>query len=191
MARKPKSSGNPRTLFRGVSYTALRRATPDENRRMGFSPKARHYVRADIKRVTAKTPSISARAYETKKSRDLYGVTPEQATEQRRTGEIRYTSRTQQERVEKAQDSNLLRKSEKLIGERIENFNPKRRKQGFVFNEKVRERYKDNRQRYLNGEWLETWEYAEMRDVARQLGDARITAMRYPKGLGAGFSVES
>ena len=55
------------------SYSDYRRLSPDENERQGFSRKARQYVLKSIKRVTKHTPSITARAHETLRTRQVPG----------------------------------------------------------------------------------------------------------------------
>jgi len=52
--------------------------------------------------VTKGKPTISARQYETKKARELFGLSPEQAMEARRQRAISYVSAEQRQRVEKA-----------------------------------------------------------------------------------------
>ena len=69
-----------------VSYDALRRASPAENVRMGFTP-ARRYVSANGRKVIKSTRSISARQAETRRVRERYGMaSPEIATEARKRG---------------------------------------------------------------------------------------------------------
>jgi len=83
----------------------FRRATPAENILMGRSAKARRYVLKGAK-VTKRTPSISARQAETKRTRERYGFkTPEAATRARREGGLGYESRAQADRVAKAQET--------------------------------------------------------------------------------------
>ena len=71
-------------LLASASYSEFRRLTPEQNVKQGRSPKARHYVLKTTKRVTKATPTISARQFETKRARELYNLTPKQATEARR-----------------------------------------------------------------------------------------------------------
>ena len=68
----------------------FRRLTPAENAKLGFSPKARHYVLGTTKRLTKATPTISARQFERKRASELFGLSPEQA-ERRRGEEARST----------------------------------------------------------------------------------------------------
>ena len=77
------------------------RLTPEQNVKLGLSPKARHYALKGA-RITKATPTISARQFETKRARELFGLTPEKATQARRHGAISYVSADQRERVAKA-----------------------------------------------------------------------------------------
>ena len=109
LSSKPKTKPRSKALA-SVSHSALRRASPNENVRMGFSPTARRYVKAGVK-VTKATASISARAAETKRTRERYGFhTPEAATKARGRGELSYESQTQARRVEKAQETTFLKR---------------------------------------------------------------------------------
>ena len=80
------------------------RLTPEQNVKVGLSPKARHYALRGIKRVTKATPTISARQFETKRASELFGLTPERATQARRHGAVSYVSADQRERVAKGCD---------------------------------------------------------------------------------------
>ena len=77
------------------------RLTPEQNAKFGLSPKARHYVLKGA-RITKATPTISARQFETKRAGELFGLTPERATQARRHGAVSYVSADQRERVAKA-----------------------------------------------------------------------------------------
>ena len=70
------------------SYSDYRRLSPEENElRLGWSRKARHYILKSVKRVTPRTASITARAHETLRTRQVHGMaSPEQATRARREG---------------------------------------------------------------------------------------------------------
>jgi hypothetical protein len=109
MTKKRSTQSNSSKALASVSHTALRRASPSENIRMGFTPKARRYVKADAK-VTKATASISARQAETKRTRERYGFhSPEAATKARSRGELSYESQTQARRVAKARKTRRLR----------------------------------------------------------------------------------
>jgi hypothetical protein len=51
-------------LLASASYREFRRLTPEENLKLGRSPKARHNVLKTVKRLTKATPSITARQLE-------------------------------------------------------------------------------------------------------------------------------
>jgi hypothetical protein len=173
-ARRPSSR-----RLASVSHEALRRATPAENVRMGFSPKARRYVEAGAN-VTKSTASISARQAETKRVSRRYGVrTLEAATQARREGAIGYESQDQAERVAKAADTRLRKQAQRSVGETLSAPHPYRRRSSrFVLTDARRRNYERNRERKLRGEWLEAPEWFEMMDVANALRDHRILQLR-------------
>jgi hypothetical protein len=81
------------------SYSDYRRLSPTENERLGFTRTARHYVLKNVAPVTPRTSSITARAHETLRARQLHGLaSPEQATMARREGGISYSSADQARR---------------------------------------------------------------------------------------------
>jgi hypothetical protein len=90
LGQSGRSATRKARLLESASFTDFKRLTPEQNVKLGLSRKARHYVLKDVKRVTKATPAISARQFETKRARELYGLTPEQATEARRHGAISY-----------------------------------------------------------------------------------------------------
>jgi hypothetical protein len=161
------------------SYSDYRRLSPKENERQGFTRTARHYVLKDVKRVTPRTPSISARAHETLRARQLHGLaSPEQATMARREGGISYSSADQARRVEKAADRRLVRKARKSLGEYLPTSNPRRKRTRFRFTGEKMKNFERNRERKLRGEWLDNGEWFEMMDTARALNDHRILQLR-------------
>ena len=99
MARNPKQ---PRK-GRAPSYSDFRRLSPSENKQLGFTPKARHYVLKSVRKVTKRTSSISARAHETLRTRQEYGFAkPEIATLARSHKALGYKTAAQGEAVAKA-----------------------------------------------------------------------------------------
>jgi hypothetical protein len=88
MARKPKLNIVKRVRKGDVpSYSDFRRLTPDENEREGFTRKARRYVLKSVRRLTKRTPTISARQHETLRTQEEYGFAkPEIATKAREHG---------------------------------------------------------------------------------------------------------
>jgi hypothetical protein len=177
MANRKSSRGN--SSHARHSYSDYRRLSPDENERHGFSRTARHYVLKMLKRVTRRTPSITARAHETLRTRQLHGLTtPEQATMARREGGISYSSADQASRVEKAADRRLIKKARESVGEYIPTSNPRRKRTRFPFTAERMKNFERNRERRLRGEWLDNAEWFEMMDTARALKDHRILQLR-------------
>jgi hypothetical protein len=162
-----------------ISYSDYRRLSPDENERQGFSRTARHYVLKIVRRLTRRTPSISARAHETLRARQLHGLTsPEQATMARREGGISYSSADQASRVEKAADRRLIKTAQQNVGEYLPTSNPRRKRMRFHFTDERMKNFERNRERKLRGEWLDNGEWFEMMDTARALKDHRILQLR-------------
>jgi len=97
----------------------LRRLTPEELRRLGFTPTSRRYVRKSVKRPTKRSRTVSHRQYETRKStRKIKGkrvkVSRERMTKLRKTGRVKYKTE-QAKRV--ALESRQLRKFRRHIPE--------------------------------------------------------------------------
>lgn len=178
-------------LLASASYGAFRRASPVENVRMGYSSKARRYVlAASGGKVTQRTPSISARAHETLRTRQVHGLaSPEQATQARREGGLSYSSQDQASRVEKAADRRLRKKAEARVGEWLPYHHPKKGASRLHFTRERMDAYERNRERKLRGEWLDDGEWFAMMDTAKALRDHRIMQLRSspaPSGYGIG-----
>jgi hypothetical protein len=186
MSKNPRPSWSPPKARRGsskrlasVSHEALRRASPAENVKMGFSPKARRYIKAEARKVTKATASVSARQAETKRVRKVYGMaSPEQATEMRRHGALSYSSQDQARRVEKAADRRLMKKARDSVGEKLTAPRPGRSARKFRFTNERLKNYERNRRRHDNGEWIDGPEWFEMMDAASALKDHRILQLR-------------
>jgi len=92
MARKRSRPGLITRLRNGVSHNQLKRLTPAQNVKAGYSPKARHYVLlkpdGSVPRITKRTPTISANQYEKLRT----GLPKAQATKARLSGELPYKS---------------------------------------------------------------------------------------------------
>src|SRR5271157_930822 len=86
--RSGRTATRKARLLEGASFADFVRLRPQQNVKLGLPRNARHYVPKGAKRITRATPHISARQYETKKARELFGLTPEQATKARRHGAI-------------------------------------------------------------------------------------------------------
>ncbi len=151
---------------------------------------------ADAKRLTKATPTISARQYETKKARELFGLTPENATEARRRGAISYVSADQRERVAKAA---LTREENKVVaeikrmraaGRHVPSNSPDKRRHGrfHPVAPDAERRYREIRRRKLAGEHIPDGEWQWMIDYARRFKDPRYELLRGSPGA-FGFSL--
>src|SRR5271166_3618354 len=160
VGRSGRTATRKARLLESASFADFVRLTPEKNAKLGLSPKARHYVLKDVKRVTKATPTISARQYETKKARERFGLSPEQATEARRHGAISYVSAYQRERVAKAaqtrEENRVVAEIKKLreAGERVPSNSPDKRRHGgwYPISADAERRYRAIRRRKLAGE---------------------------------------
>ena len=136
--RRPTRSFGARSAKKLATapYSQFVRLTPEQNVKLGLSPTARHYSLKGATRITKTTPTISARQYETKKARELLGLSPEQAADARRHGAISYVSADQKERVAKAA---LTREETKVVaeikkfrasGRQVPSYSPDKRRHG-------------------------------------------------------------
>jgi hypothetical protein len=182
-------------LLESLSWSSFVRATPEQNVKLGFSPKARRYVPADTKRITKATPNISARQFETKRARELYGLTPEQATEARRHGAISYVSADQRERVAKAavtrEENKVVAEIKKLraAGGEVPSNSADKRRHGWFHpvTPDAERRYREIRRRKLAGELIPDGEWHWFIDYARRFKDPRYELLRGSPGA-FGFS---
>jgi hypothetical protein len=113
LGRSDRAATRKARLLSSASFADFVRLTPAQNVKLGLSPKARHYALRGA-HIAKATPTISARQLETKRATELFGLTPEKATQARRHGAISYTSADQRERVAKAA---ITREENKVIAE--------------------------------------------------------------------------
>jgi hypothetical protein len=140
----------------------------------------------DAQRITKSTPAISARQFETKRARELFGVTPEKATQARRHGAISYVSADQRERVAKAaitrEENNVIAAIKKLrsSGEAVPSNSPDKRRHGtsHPISEHAEGRYRAIRRRKLAGEHIPDGEWQWFIDHARRLKDPQYELLR-------------
>jgi hypothetical protein len=183
-------------LLESASFADLVRLTPEQNVKLGLSRKARHYVLKDVKRVTKATPTISARQYETKKASELFGLSPEQATEARRQRAISYVSADQRQRVEKAavtrEETKVVAEIKKLraSGEHVPSYSSDKRRHGasYPVSADAERRYRAIRRRKLAGEHIPDGEWHWFIDYARRFKDPRYELLRGSPGA-FGFSL--
>ena len=135
LGRSERTATRKARLLASASYADFVRLTPEQNVKLGLSPKARHYVLKGA-RITKATPTISARQFETKRASELFGLTPEKATQARRHGAISYVSADQRERVAKAaitrEENKVVAAIKKLraSGEAVPSNSPDKRRHG-------------------------------------------------------------
>jgi|SRR5580692_8682864 hypothetical protein len=173
-------------LLETASFSDFKRLSPEQNVKLGLSPKARRYVLKDAQRITKSTPAISARQFETKRARELFGVTPEKATQARRHGAISYVSADQRERVAKAaitrEENNVVAAIKKLraSGETVPSGSPDKRRHGTLHpvSEQSERRYRALRRRKLAGEHIPDGDWQWLVDYARRFKDPKYELMR-------------
>jgi hypothetical protein len=183
-------------LLESGSFSDFARLTPEQNVKLGLSPRARHYVLKDTRRLSKATPTISARQFETKRAYELYGLTPEQATEARRRRAISYASADQRERVAKAA---ITREETKVVAEikkhrasreRVPSNSPDKRRHGssYPISVDAERRYRAIRRRKLAGGHIPDGEWQWFIDYARRFRDPRYELLRGSPGA-FGFSL--
>jgi hypothetical protein len=168
-------------LLETASFSDFKRLSPEQNVKLGLSPKARRYVLKDAQRIMKSTPAISARQFETKRARELFGVTPEKVTQARRHGAISYVSADQRERVAKAaitrEEKNVVAAIKKLrsSGEAVPSYSPDKRRHGtsHPISEHAEGRYRAIRRCKLAGEHIPDGEWQWFVDHARRLKDSQ------------------
>src|ERR1700722_1834662 len=133
--RSERTATRKARLLSSASFADFVRLTPKQNAKLSLSPKARHYTLKGA-RITKSTPTISARQFETKRASELFGLTPERATQARRHGAIPYVSADQRERVAKAaitrEENKVIAAIKKLraSGENVPSNSPDKRRHG-------------------------------------------------------------
>jgi hypothetical protein len=192
LTNKPRPSSK---RLASVSHEALRRASPSENILMGYSPKARRYVKTDARKITKATASVSARQAETKRVRKVYGMaSPERATDARRHGALSYESAAQGARVAKANQTRVLKRVERAGASREKiPYDPGKRRdrqkqKAIVLKPGDGERYRDLRKRRLRGEWFDIVDFVWLMDVGQYFADPQSVLLRQsPDARGTDF----
>jgi hypothetical protein len=195
--RSERTAARKARLLSGASYLDFVRLKPDQNVKLGFSPKARHYALKGT-RITKSTPTISAYGFETKRASELFDLTPGRATEARRHGAISYTSANQRERVAKAaitrEETKVISEIKRLraSGEQVPSHSPDRRRHGtsHPVSEYAERRYRTLRRRKLDGEHIPDGDWQWLVDYARRFKDPRYELMRgSPAAFGFSLTV--
>jgi hypothetical protein len=184
LGRSERTAARKARLLSSASFADFVRLTPEQNVKLGLSPKASHYALKGA-RITKATPTISARRFETKRASELFGLTPEKATEARRHGAISYTSADQRERVAKA---SITREENKVVSaikkmrasrETVPSHSPDKRRHGssYPVSEYAERRYRALRRRKLAGEHIPDGDWQWLVDYARRFKDPRHELM--------------
>jgi hypothetical protein len=185
LGQSERTAARKARLLSSATYSNFVRLTPEQNVKLGLSPRARHYALKG-QRITKATPTISARQFETKRARELFGVTPEKATQARRHGAISYVSADQRERVAKAaitrEENNVIAAIKKLrsSGEAVPSNSPDKRRHGtsHPVSEYAERRYRALRRRKLAGEHIPDGDWQWLVDYARRFKDPKYELMR-------------
>ena len=188
MTEKRREMSRKAKLLQSASYAQFVRLTPEQNVKLGFTPKARHYVLKGTKRLTKATPTISAREYEKKKAKELHGLTPEQATEARKHGAVDYVTAEQRERVSKAATTREETKIAKAVnagegGEILSN-TPKPKTHGKYLHIRpgMGQWYRKMRRAKLAGETIPDGDWHAMIDLAKHYNDPKYAVLRSSPG---------
>ncbi len=185
LGRSERAATRKARLLANASFADFVRLTPEQNVKLGLSRKARHYTLKGA-RITKATPTISARQFETKRAGELFGLTPEKATQARRHGAISYVSADQREQVAKAaitrEENNVIAAIRKLrsSGEAVPSNSPDKRRHGTSHptSEHAEGRYRAIRRRKLAGEHIPDGEWQWFIDHARRLKDPQYELLR-------------
>jgi hypothetical protein len=185
LGRSGRTADRKARLLSSASYSDFVRLTPKQNVRLRLSPTARHYALKGA-RITRATPTISARQFEAKRTDELFGLTPETATQARRNGAVSYVSADQRERVAKAaitrEENKVIAAIKKLraSGETVPSNSQDRRRHGtsHPISEHAEGRYRAIRRRKLAGEHIPDGEWQWFIDYARRLKDPHYELLR-------------
>ena len=185
LGRSERTATRKARLLESASYANFVRLSPEQNVKLGLSPKARHYILKGA-RLTKAMPTISARQFETKRASELFGLTPEKATEARRHGAISYASANQRERVAKAaitrEETRVVSEIKRLraSGEQVPSHSPDKQRHGtsHPVSEYAERRYRALRRRKLAGEHIPDGDWQWLVDYARRFKDPKYELMR-------------
>jgi hypothetical protein len=185
LGRSERTAAGKTHLLSSASYSDFIRLTPQQNAKLGLSLKARHYALKGA-RLTKATPTISARQFETKRASELFGLTPERATQARRHGAVSYVSADQRERVAKAaitrEETKVIAEIKKLraSGRHVPSYSPDKRRHGtsHSVSEYAERRYRALRRRKLAGEHIPDGDWQWLVDYARRFKDPKYELMR-------------
>jgi hypothetical protein len=165
-------------LLETVSVSALRRLSPAENVKAGYSAKAERYAPKGT-RVGKNTATISKRQYLKKQTAEREGlekpVSLEKAAKARSVGEFRYSSAGSEQQARRQREERAVKKSLRFLPEvrSVPDLSGKRHR---VKN--AEQRFMDFVARKEAGETVPIFEYKAMMDVGREIKYPRLAELR-------------
>jgi hypothetical protein len=197
VGRSERTATRKARLLEAAPFANFVRLTPEQNVRLGLSPKARHYVLKDVKRLSKATPTISApirnqtcaRALQTD-ARTNDGSAPPRRSSLR--------VRRPNERVAKAaitrEETKVIAEIKKLraSGEHVPSHSPDKRRHGWSqpITPGAGERYRELRRLKLAGQHIPDGDWHWFIDYARRFKDPRYELLRGSPAA-FGFSLAS
>ena len=159
-------AGRQKRPLETVSASALRRLSPAENVRAGYSAKAERYILKDAK-VRKGMATVSKREFLKRQTAEREGLARpmslERAAKARRRGEFGYSSEASAEQALKQRATRLRS---------VKDF------KGRTYRPGLASQYAELRARKLAGETLDQHEWCAMMDVASAIDDPMIANLR-------------
>ncbi len=176
MAKHTLRRQSKRNPISNAPTRELRKLSPSENVRAGYSRKAERYVMRD-KRVTKAAATISKRQFLQRQTAEHTGrgkIPLERAARLRREGDLGYRSAASEEQASKQRIVRAVERIKKL--QTVHNRNPNR--DGAAYRPRYRDRYEDLARRKLAGNHIEDGEWQDMMDMAEDGRDPRLNDLR-------------
>jgi hypothetical protein len=173
-------------MARKIDPTKWRKLSPSELAKLGAPPKSERYVHAGTKRITARTPTISRRAYE----QSRLGTTLEKAVQQRQSGERSYKTMATKEAARKQRATRqAIIEAQKFTetferrthNRKIRHLHPPPRRytreahaRSYRLRDEMRYELPDLRARKLRGEYLSWDRWKGLVDFGRRANDPAL-----------------
>ena len=156
-----------------ASASGLRRLSPAENVKLGYSAKAERYILkgAAVRKGAA---TVSKRQFLERQTAEREGfekpISLERAASARRDGGAGYSSAAAMEQASKQIEVRALKRAEKV--EFVRDYKGRRYKTGFSAE------YAELRARKLGGEFIEQGDWCAMMDIAKTIKDPRLADLQ-------------
>ena len=176
---KSKASARRPSRIAKAATADLRKLSPSENVRAGYSAKAERYVIRG-KRVTKSTATISKRQYLERQTAERTGrakASLEKAAQLRREGDLSYSSAASESQAAKTREVRTIKRSLREV-ERVRDL------KGRSYQPHNLGGYMDLRRRKLAGEWLPDTDWFSLADVAEAINDPRLADLRRSAHVG-------